>query len=400
MGLHKEREMEEETTIEPGQMLAKAVAKARMLQMELGSLFVNREEHIRGLLIALVSRQNVLMVGPPGCGKTLLADKFAGATRLNYFSTELSNFSTPEQIFGGLNMKWYMETGKQCRDTEGYLPWADIALLDEIARASESCLDSMLKALDNSRQFRDGGKTVTIPLMTAIGAANHWIEGDHLDALDDRFVLRFGVEEVLDTDLRRQIRKRRKKMSVGCSLSPEDISVLQEACFGVEIPDSMHDMVDLVEVSLMENLGRMPSSRRMNAAMDAICASAVLEGRATAEAEDLLVMEHILWRKPEDEATVRKTVVECVFADKAKAEQLYGEWLVDFEEIVKANSGISNVPTSAVEGLAQSINKIGEVVAELDKKQTKSVVKKMRDQFQKLCVEKRRRESVIPTWMG
>ena len=394
--------MEEETTIETRLSKAElsAVAKAKMLQMELESLFVNREEHIRGLLIALVSRQNVLMVGPPGCGKTLLADKFAGALALNYFSTEMSNFSTPEQIFGGLNMKKYMETGKQCRDTEGYLPWCEIALLDEIARASESVLDSMLKALDNSRQFRDGGKTVKIPLMTAIGAANHWIEGDHLDALDDRFVLRFGVQEVVDTDLRRQIRKRRKKMTVSTSLTWVEIADLQAACENVVVPEALHDMIDVVEAALMEKIGRVPSSRRMNAAMDAMCASAVLDGRAVAEPEDLLVMEHILWRKQEDEAAVRKTVVECVFADRAKAEQLYGEWLVDFEEIVAANKGMANVPTSAIEGLAQSINKIGEAVAQLDKKQTKSVVKKMRDQFQKLCVEKRRRESVIPTWMG
>lgn len=81
------------------------------------------------------------------------------------------------------------------RKTEGYLPTAEVAFVDEIFKANSAILNALLTLL-NERLFDNGNKRLQAPLMTLIGASNELPESEELDALYDRFLIRRQVAQV------------------------------------------------------------------------------------------------------------------------------------------------------------------------------------------------------------
>src|SRR5947207_7222938 len=60
----------------------------RSIREELGQIFLERDELIDGALVALLAAQHVLVIGPPGTAKSMLADR--KSTRLNSSHTVIS----------------------------------------------------------------------------------------------------------------------------------------------------------------------------------------------------------------------------------------------------------------------------------------------------------------------
>ena len=51
--------------------------KLRAIEAELGALFVEREEVVRAMLLALLSREHLALIGPPGTAKSMLIIELA-----------------------------------------------------------------------------------------------------------------------------------------------------------------------------------------------------------------------------------------------------------------------------------------------------------------------------------
>ena len=71
--------------------------KFALARRELTEALIEREEEIDLVLTALIAGEHVLLVGPPGCGKSLLLDsvlKWTGGTR---FAILLTKFTAPEE---------------------------------------------------------------------------------------------------------------------------------------------------------------------------------------------------------------------------------------------------------------------------------------------------------------
>ncbi len=69
----------------------------RSLREELGQIFLERDELIDGALVALLAAQHVLVIGPPGTAKSMLADEVCRRlTGARYFQWLLTRFTTPE----------------------------------------------------------------------------------------------------------------------------------------------------------------------------------------------------------------------------------------------------------------------------------------------------------------
>ncbi|HEY6200810.1 MAG TPA: AAA family ATPase, partial [Candidatus Binatia bacterium] len=80
--------------------------KLKKIREELRQTFLERGELIDGALSALLCSQHVLIIGPPGTAKSMLADEICRRIEgASYFQWLLTRFTTPEEIFGAVSLR-------------------------------------------------------------------------------------------------------------------------------------------------------------------------------------------------------------------------------------------------------------------------------------------------------
>ena len=88
----------------------------------LGDGLVERDTEVRLLLLAALSGEHILYLGPPGTAKSEMSRRLASVLgKCNYFERLLTRFSVPEELFGPLSMR-ALERDMYERKTTGYLP--------------------------------------------------------------------------------------------------------------------------------------------------------------------------------------------------------------------------------------------------------------------------------------
>ncbi len=154
---------------------------------------VGRTKVIDALLLGVVAREHVMLEGPHGIAKTRSVYAFRDhLSGLNFFDVQLCKETLAADLFGVLNIKAYQEECRQVYATEGMLPQADFALLDEVYRAPGTLYSTLFRAL-NERTFKNGGVVRSIPLASAVGTANFVVEGQEMQAFHDRWLIRVKV---------------------------------------------------------------------------------------------------------------------------------------------------------------------------------------------------------------
>lgn len=181
----------------------------------LGSGLYEKETAVKlGLLTALAG-ESMFMLGAPGCAKSKIIRRIKEAFKaddkdgVKYFETLLNQFTTPEEVFGNISLKALNgelpdKNGNKKEEyrrlTEGMLPEADIAFLDEIWKASPAILNTLLTIV-NERKFHNGNKVMNVPLKALFAASNELpAKGKGLEALYDRFIFRLPVDFIKNED--------------------------------------------------------------------------------------------------------------------------------------------------------------------------------------------------------
>ncbi len=314
--------------------------KLLKVEEELSGLFFERKEEIRGLLVGLLSREHVLLLGPPGAAKSELAEELCsrivwdGGEGSGYFRWLLSRTSTPEEFFGPVSLR-ALEEDSYRRKTKGKLPEARVAFLDEVFECNSAVLNGLLSVL-NERLFFNDGEPTTIPLEMVVAASNEPPEErEELAALFDRFLLRYVVSYVRDdASFKAMLRRESEAPRERTSLSTQELLKAQEEARGVDTSGVLSAVAALRQ-ELFE-AGVAASDRRYAKSLKLLKANAYLEGRKEVVDEDLLLLANVLWVEPGQIRDVRKRVMVLASPELSEAQDLLEEAREVFKKATSA----------------------------------------------------------------
>lgn len=299
--------------------LEHAREKLASVARELGQVFVERTEVVEGALAALLAGQHVLLVGPPGTAKSMLAD--AVCRRIDgarYFQWLLTKFTTPEEVFGAVSLK-ALERDEYRRVTTNKLPEAHIAFLDEVFKASSSILNALLTLL-NERCFDNGSERIETPLITLFGAANELPEEDELSAVYDRFLVRFVVDYI-EEDYRFLRMLSSEPSDAVTVLTPDELAALSRAAAQIQIPETV--LARVVELrGALKEAEVVASDRRYRQSLGLLRGLALLRGRDGVGDEELLFLEHVLWTDPAERGLVRDALRKLIHGKDEEVQEL------------------------------------------------------------------------------
>ncbi len=166
---------------------------------KLKSVLVDRDEEIDTIACAFLTGTNVLLIGEPGTGKSLVVNEFAKLVGMGpengYFHYLLTKYTEPSEILGPIDIKSLRE-GKYEVITKNKLPEASLVFLDEVFNANSAILNSLLTLINEKKLILGNMYKNMDDLICVYGASNHVPQDPLLLAFFDRFPIRLLVKHV------------------------------------------------------------------------------------------------------------------------------------------------------------------------------------------------------------
>lgn len=292
-----------------------AIVKIQALRSDLVRRFPERSHVIDGCLAAIVASEHILLLGPPGTAKSALARAIVQAFGGTYFERLLTKFSTPDEVHGPISLKG-LEQDRFERVTDGKLPEVEFAFIDEVYKANSAILNSML-TLMNERIFHNGEAPMQCPLVTLFGASNELHEGKELEALSDRFLVKFDVSYVTQLSSMRTILTAPEDVPAAV-MTMDELRELQAASANVTISESTLEGLIAIR-DACQGEGIIASDRRWKKSLKLVQATACMMGEAATTPEDLSVLVDGLWREPKEREQISRIVNAHADPSYAKA---------------------------------------------------------------------------------
>lgn len=287
--------------------------KLKFIQETLTQDLVERQDAIRLVLLAALSGEHLLLIGPPGTAKSLVARRLHRVVKGgSYFEHLLTRFTVPEELFGPLSIK-ALENDTYQRKIENYLPTASVAFLDEIFKANSAILNALLTLL-NEREFDNGNQRIKTPIISVIGASNELPEGSDLMALYDRFLLRYVVGPVSDQGFSKLLELRGEIAPVlddAYKISPQELEYIRQQAQQVILDQNVTSM--LLELRRFAQEQQIDiSDRRWRKIVKLLQVSAFTNGRDSVSIWDCWLLQHLAWNQPKQRELIYKWYTEKV----------------------------------------------------------------------------------------
>jgi MoxR-like ATPase len=203
------------------------------------------------------------------------------------------------------------------------------------------------------------------------GASNELpSEEDELEALYDRFLLRYVVDYIKEDFRFLKLLQDGDTNRDGAIITQEELEECKSTVNKVTIPSNIIKLIGRIRTEL-KNKGLSPSDRRYKQSISLLKAKAFLEGRDKVSEDDLHFLENVYWRDPGEKTEIQSVIHQALHGYKDRlrelviqAKELDGyskrEW--DNEEMsIKAN-------IEAQTKLKQIVSSVNELIEECEQR--------------------------------
>lgn len=300
-----------------------------------------KETEISLSLLAALAGESIILLGPPGVAKSMVARQLKTAFRdAQSFEYLMSRFSTPDEIFGPVSIQKLKTSDTYERAVEGYLPTADVVFLDEIWKAGPAIQNTLLTVI-NEKIFRNGNREMHLPLKLLVAASNELpAKGEGLEALWDRFVIRIESRPIkLEKNFRAMLLESHADFSGSTGIlghadfadnadfsdlkiTAEEYAEWAEKICKIGVKEEVLDAISAIRKSLRavnvdeaaERRNIYVSDRRWKNIVRLLRTSAFMQDREEVDICDLLPIYHCLWQEPEERDAIRNIVIRALFS--------------------------------------------------------------------------------------
>ena len=312
-----------------------------LLLREMNRGIYEKETEISLSLLAALAGESIILLGPPGVAKSMVARQLKTAFRdARSFEYLMSRFSTPDEIFGPVSIQKLKTSDTYERAVEGYLPTADVVFLDEIWKAGPAIQNTLLTVI-NEKIFRNGNREMHLPLKLLVAASNELpAKGEGLEALWDRFVIRIESRPIkLEKNFRAMLLEAHADFSRSTrvlghadfadnadfsdlKITAEEYAEWAERIDKIGVKIEVLDAISAIRKSLRavnvdeaaERRNIYVSDRRWKNIVRLLRTSAFMQDREEVEICDLLPIYHCLWQEPEERDAIRTIVIRALFS--------------------------------------------------------------------------------------
>jgi MoxR-like ATPase len=337
------------------------------LQGYLNNRLLERQREVAGAMTALAAGEHLLLIGPRGTAKTLQCELMNATLQgSTYFYWLLTRFSQPEELFGPVSYQG-MRSDTFSRVLTGKLPEAHVAFLDEIFKANSAILNALLTIL-NERRFHNGIGAIDCPLIMLMGASNELPDGEELDALWDRFMLRYWVSDVKD-------RENRVKLvaddltATAPTLTLDDLKQIRLEAGKVGFDQQMAEL--LVDVhDAAEKEGHDISDRRLRKSVAILKAYAYVQQDNDVTSDHFEILTDVFWQKPDSRADLAALIRKLANPVGSKAQEILDAAKEEFRKIPFTENDRAGMQSPDVAALITSTNgKLLKAIKKLEKLQ-------------------------------
>ena len=193
------RKIKKDIISEFGDNLLKEYAQTDKIYETLKKKFINTSGVSEVLKNAISNNMNVILFGKGGFGKSEMCGELFGCNELKnrVFIKSLSEATTEEDLFGGINIKKMTESGVIEYNCENSFANKEIVIFEEIFDANPRVLAALKDAI-TSKEIRNGNQRFPMKTKIIIGLTNKTydevIQDDSTEALTQRFPVAYKLE--------------------------------------------------------------------------------------------------------------------------------------------------------------------------------------------------------------